>query len=362
MKKITSVSITLLFLFICSHVTHAAVVSSPSNMAISNGSQTTAKFTYRISNTNPGDNLTLASSASGEFKSGTTSLGVINNAVSATLTDSGSGIFGGKTSETVIISTGVIQRAEKLKVNTFQFERTFLLTGGAVPSYSLTAVVTIKVNTAGGADFSITRLRLYFKNNRGELTVKRHHKSLKAYADISFVGIGLLQGYWQVDGRLISHVNRHITPGNGITLETPDTPELPTVSPGTHVVTFVLTKPEQNITLPKAIYYVTPDEAKKIEPIVLIAPANADTVTPSRAEFRWGENKGAEAFLIEFIDDDAERPLFSAFTDQPEYKVPAAVLKYYFSKRKTYFWCIKGFDLDYNIIAKSSVWEFSLKK
>jgi len=361
MKKISSVPIPLLFLFLCIHVAHAAVVSSPSNIVISRGSQTTATFAYRISNTNPGDNHTLATSSSGEFKIGTTSLGVINNAVSVTLSDPGTGILTGKTSETVILSTGVIKRAEKFKVNTFQFERHFTLTGGSVPSYSLTSVVTINVKTAGDADFCIKRLRLYFENNRGEITVKRQRAALKAYADISFLGTGLLQGYWQVDDRLISHVNRHLTPGNSITLETPDTPELPTVLPGTHVVTFVLTKPEQDITLPKAIYYVTSDEAGKVLVVDLNAPAEGDAVSESKAEFRWAENKDAAAFLIEFIDEDAERPVFSAFTEQSEYKLPAAVLKYYFSKTETYLWRIKAFDSEYNMIAISPVWEFSFK-
>jgi len=361
MKKITTFPIALLFLFLCVQVGHSTVVPSPSNIAISRGSQKTVTFTYNISNTNPGDNHTLATSGTGEFKSGATSLGVINNAVTTTLSDPGTGIFSGKTSESVILSTSVIKRAEKLKVNTFNFERTFVLSGGAVPSYSLTAVVTINVKAAGSADFSIKKLRLYFVNNKGEITVKRNQEALKAYADINFVGSGLLQGYWQIDDRLISHVNRHLTPGNRITLETPDTPSLPTVSNGTHVVTFVLTKPEQDITLPKAIYYVTPDKAEKTLAIDLTAPLEGDEVSESNAVFRWVENKDAAAFLIEFVDDNADRPVFSAFTEEHEYKLPGAVLRYYFSKRETYFWSIKAFDSELKIIAKSPVWEFHLK-
>ncbi len=361
MKKITSVTITLLLSLFCFHIAHAAVVPAPANIAISRGSQKTVTFTYKISNTNPGDNHILAASTTGVFKSGGTSLGVINNTVSATLSDPGTGLFSGKVAETVIISAGVLKRAEKLKTNTFVFERTFTLTGGAVPSYSLTAVSTINVKSAGSADFSIQRLRLYFVNNRGEITVKRNQESLKAYAHISFDGTGLLQGYWQVDDRLISHVNRHLSPGKSVTLETPDSPALPTMSTGTHVVKFVFTRPEQDLVLPKAIYYVTPDEAEKLGTVALITPKNSSVVGASNAVFRWKNQKGAEAFLIEFIDDDASRPVFSAFLEKPEYVLPAAVLKYYFSNKKTYFWSVKAFDSESNVTAKSLMGEFRLK-
>ncbi len=362
MKKITSILIPLLFLFLSIQVGYAAVVPVPLNISISRGSQKAVTFTYNISNTNSGDKHTLAVSTSGVFISGTTSLGVINNTLSATLSDPGTGLFAGNVSESIIITSGVLKKAEKLKTNTFVFERTFNLTGGAVPSYSLTAIATINVKAAGSADFIIKRLRLYFVNKKGEITVKRNQESLKAYADINYVGSGLLQGYWQVDDRLIMHVKRHLTPGKGITLETPDSLALPTTSVGTHVVNFVFTMPEQDFVLPKAIYYVTPDEAKKILSIDLITPNNADAVDASNATFRWGRQVDSEAFLIEFIDDDASSPIFSAFLEQSEYTLPVAVLKYYFSNKKTYFWRIKAFDSDYNLIAESPVWEFRLKK
>lgn len=361
MKKITSVTIALLISLLCFHIAHAAIATFPSDIAMARGSQKAVTFTYKISNTNPGDNHALATSTSGVFKSGATSLGAINNTVATILSDPGIGLFSGKVSETVIISAGVLKRAEKLKVNTFNFERTFTLTGGAVPSYGLTAVATINIKVSGSADFSIKRLRLYFVNNKGEITVKRNQAALKAYADINFVGSGLLQGYWQVDDRLIAHVNRHLTPGKGITLETPELPALPTMSSGIHVVTFVFTRPEQDFVLPKAIYYVTPDEAERLLPVELIAPNNATVIDASNAVFRWGTQKNAQAFLIEFIDDDASSPIFSAFLEQAEYTLPVAVLKYYFSNKKTYFWRIRAFGSDYNIIAESPMWEFSLK-
>ena len=360
MKKISSVLILLLSLTLYSGFLHAAVVSFPSNVSVSRDMQVTLTFRYSISNTNPGDNHTLATASVGEFKNGAVILGVINNPVSATLSDSGSGIFNGMTSETVILSSAVIKKAEKLGLNTFQFERTFTLSGGAVPSYDLMAVVNVTVRTQAGADFRVTRCRLYFENKKGEITVKRRQEALRVYADIRFTGSGLLQGYWQVDNRLLSHVNQHVMPGKSITIETPEDPFLPTFSDGTHVVKFVITSPEQDIVLPKAIYYVT-DPAEKLFSISLEQPDDMTNVLYSETFFKWNTEHEVTSFLIEFIDDNGEKPVFSAFTEEYEYLLPSSVVKYYFSPNKSYFWSVKALDETHEIIGKSPLWEIRLK-
>ena len=360
MKKISSFLIFFTLLFLYSAVLNAAVVSFPSDVAVSRDMQVTLTFRYNISNTNPGDNHTLATAPVGEFKNGAVILGVINNPVSATLSDPGSGVFSGMASETVILSAAVIKRAEKLGINTFQFERTFSLSGGAVPSYDLMGVVNVTIRTQAGADFRITRCRLYFENKKGEITVKRQQEAIKAYADIRFTGSGLLQGYWQVDNRLVSHVNQHVLPGKSITIETPDDPSLPTLSDGTHVVKFVITSPEQDISLPKAIYYVT-DTSEELFSISLEEPDDMANVFYSETFFKWNTDQEVASFLVEFIDDNGEKPVFSAFTEENEYLLPSSVAKHYFSQGKNYFWSVKALNGKHEIIGKSPVWEIRLK-
>ena len=360
MKKILFVSIIFLLSVLFGGIVTAAVVSFPSDVSVSRDMQVTLTFRYNIANTNPGDNHTLASAPVGEFKNGAVILGVINNPVSATLSDSGSGIYNGMASETVILSSAVIKRAEKLGLNTFQFERTFTLSGGAVPSYDLVAAVNVTVRTQAGADFRITRCRLYFENKKGEITVQRNQKSVKAYADIYFTGSGLLQGYWQVDNRLLVHVNQHVAPGKSVTIETPEDPFLPTSSDGTHVVKFVITSPEQDIVLPKAIYYVRPDPEKKVFSINLEEPDDEGSVYFSESFFKWNTEEEVISFLVEFIDDNGEKPVFSAFTEEEEYLLPSSVAKHYFSRGKSYFWSVKALNDKHEIIGKSPVREFRL--
>src|SRR5574337_40620 len=93
------------------------------------------------------------------------------------------------------------------------------------------------------AGFTVTRVRLYFENKRPEITVKRNEPSPPAYAEVEFTGSGLLEGFWEADGRLLSNVSQHVLSGKNAVFETPDTPGLPTFDPGTHRVRFVITRP-----------------------------------------------------------------------------------------------------------------------
>jgi hypothetical protein len=82
----------------------------------------------------------------------------------------------------------------------------------------------------------IKRIELYFENNRPEITIDKDYQKLKTYAKITFAYSGLLEGHWEVDGKIISRVSEHLTTGNIVFLETPDALQLPTFDPGTHVV------------------------------------------------------------------------------------------------------------------------------
>lgn len=82
------------------------------------------------------------------------------------------------------------------------------------------------------ANLSIKRIELYFENRRADTTVMKDYPNLKAFADITFIGSGLFQGYWQVDSRILSYVNQHLTFGGSVTIQTPKIPPLPTKEMG----------------------------------------------------------------------------------------------------------------------------------
>ena len=192
-------------------IADAAVTASPSSTTITRGLQSTRAITYNLTDVS---GCTLAASTSGQFVSGSNILGTVNTSVSASLSID---TAVGSAAESLTIPVGVIKKAEQLRVNSFQFQRQFTITGDDCIPHTDSGTVQITVTTEAAAEFKITRLQLYFENKKAETTVMRH-QPLKAYADISFVGSGLLQGYWEVDGRIISNVKTHLIYGKNFTI------------------------------------------------------------------------------------------------------------------------------------------------
>ncbi len=237
MKKIGFLLLILTIFLIFVENIGAQITTSPSSISIPRGLQATRRITYSI--TSPG--CTSAISNSGTFISGSTILGVVNTTVSTNLTGTGN-LTTGTATETLILPIQVIKKAEQLRINRFEFRRQFNLFDPN-PCATYNSSVQVALTSEATAEFMITRLQLYFENGRAEITVKRNQPGLKAYAEIRYVGSGLLQGYWEVDGRILSHVNRHLVYGRSLTLESPEIPSLPTFTTGTHIVRFLITNP-----------------------------------------------------------------------------------------------------------------------
>ncbi|MDP2156994.1 MAG: hypothetical protein Q8K68_04725, partial [Nitrospirota bacterium] len=191
----------------------------------------------------------------------------------------GSGIA----TEILTVPAGTVERALKRKINRIFFNRVF--NGCGLVNYS--REITINITGEADADFLVNRMDLYFENRRAEITVPRNTPNLKAFVDIRFTGTGLLVGDWRVDGRTIQHVSQHVAYGRSLTLSSPEIPSLPTFNEGSHVVQFVITKPETGITMPSIVYFVEPKEAKRIESIRLVAPADREARDYASAKFAW---------------------------------------------------------------------------
>jgi hypothetical protein len=352
MKRILFFPCVLFILLVSAQIAEATIIPSPSSITIPRGLQSARSITYRIT-----ASLTCISANSpfGEFISGSTSLGTINTPLSTPLTG-GSGTV----TETIVIPVGVIQRAEALHVNNFLYRRPFRYFCLPAPIQEFVSVQVL-VTSDATAPFSINRLQLYFENHRAEITVKKDQPGLKAFVDIRFAGSGLLQGYWEVDGRILSYVNQHLVYGRQVTLESPDIPSLPTIDSGTHIVKFIITNPTLTVTPPEAIYFVTAEEYA-IKPIRLISPKDKSEVDYSPVTFKWEGKNQPITYLVEFLEGVGQKPIFSAYTRRTYYVLPLPVLKSAFSPAKTYFWRVKGFDENNKIVGKSHEFQFTFKK
>jgi hypothetical protein len=355
MKKIGYLLLMVTVFLITMETTEAAITTSPSSIIIPRGLQATRSITYNFQNI--GINCTQAVSNNGQFISGQTILGDVNTSVSTQL-NQGSG----RATETIIIPVRIIKRAEELNVNRFQYTRVFTYSGAGCNTLPENNIVQVTLTTEAGAEFSITRLQLYFENRRAEITVKRNQPSLMGFVDIRFVGSGLLQGYWEVDGRILSYVNRHLVYGQSITLESPEVPALPTFVTGTHVIRFVITNPSMELPIPEAIYFVTAEEFKEKLALQLIYPKDGSEIDYSPINFKWEGKARTGTYLIEFLEQGDEKPLFSAFTKRVNYSLPRSILNSLFSPGRDYFWRVKGFDAENNVVGESPLFRFYFKK
>jgi hypothetical protein len=323
----------------------------PSTFNIPRGQSSMKNVMYRFTST-PSTNIQLTSS-SGVFIAGGETIETNNSPVTANI-QNGSG----QTSESINIPVRVINRALNKGFNSFIYQRTF---AAVSPPLTVTSTVNFHITTEAGADFDIKRIELYFENRRAEITVNRNFPKLKAYADIRFIGSGLLQGYWEVDGRILHYVNQHLTFAGGITLETPQIPPLPTFDTGTHLLKFIISNPVTEIPLPTILYFVTATEYREPITISLLSPENGSKNKYQPLTFEWEHISKSTTYLIEFYEERNKFPVFSAYIKTPAYQMPELVFKKIFNSNTIYYWKVKGFNSESDTIGESDVWEFTFE-
>jgi len=322
------------------------VTPIPSSGSIVSTTASTQNILYRFTSS-PGTSFQLTS-ANGQFIAGGETIAT-NNQYLAVPIQNGAG----QTNETLTIPLSVIQRAQAAKVNTLYYQRTF-------SPGSTTATIVFTITSDALAPFTITRVALFFENKRPEITVEKNFPTLKAFANINFLGSGLLRGYWEVDGRVLSYINQQVTFGQMITLETPSIPPLPTFDPGAHSLRLVITNPVPQMTLPTVLYYVESQESKTIK-IASFQPRDNTIWDFQPLSFQWEGLRNSSLYLIEFLKGGESGPVFSAYTRRTIYEIPEVLLKKIFVANISYSWKVKGFDDRNNLIGESDPWTFRFR-
>lgn len=259
-------------------------------------------------------------------------------------------------SETLVIPVAVLKKAQALGTPRLLFRRTFSNASAAVP-----VQVEIVLTTEALADFKITGIRLRFANSKPEITVKRN-QPLKAYADITFSGSGLLQGRWEVDGRVVSVVTRHLVQRTAVTLETPEGQPLPAAFAGEHRVRFVVSGPPSGLPIPEAVYFVLAEEFRGVSAATLLSPQNGSEIDDHQAAvFRWTRSEGVEVYRIEFYEDTGGIAFFSAFVRAAQYRLPPASIQRTFSPGRAYRWKVLGYNAEGQAVLESPVFRFHFR-
>ena len=325
---------------------------SPSSYSVPSTITTTQGLTYTFTTTPAGS--TPMVSTQGTFQVGGTTIGTNPSLISAYVVRGR-----GSVSEAITVLPSVMQQALSMGSSRMTYNRTF--TNGI---NTVTTQVTINITSEAGANLLITRMQLYFQNRMPMITIKRSDPTLKAYVDINYVGSGLLQGYWEVDGNLLTNVKQSITTGRTFTIESPSPPVLSTFIPGEHQIRFVVTSPSQNISFPQINYYVTAEETavKKLASLDLLSPNDQGAIDYEPTTFLWNRSEGISTYFLQFFLKGEEKPVFSAYARNPAYRLPDAVIKIFFSRGKTYAWKVKGLDSSNITAAESSLFTFSIRE
>jgi len=240
-------------------------------------------------------------------------------------------------SEKLSIPFKVLERVLNKNTNYFIYKRTFKNN-----NFELEGNLNLFITTSGSSNFMIKRLELAFENGRVEETVKRNYQNLKAYALIYFVGSGILEGWWEVDGMILGRVYEILNYGENIKIETPKIPPLPTFEPGMHNLKFIITSPKVEIDFPSIFYFVNSEE-EFMEFIKILKPEN-EKINFSDILFEWEGLKDAKYYLIEFYEKEENGSIFSAYIKESSYKLKAEIIKNYFKKDSEYYFKIYGFN------------------
>jgi len=349
----------LIALFFIQNIAYSAITVSASKSNIPRGQASVVTLTYQFTISGAVAPISCyVESDEGLFMAGNEIIEVNSKYLKANIINNY-----GTAVETLNIPVRVLERAIKKGYNTFQYVRYFTdnhSCQGNLPGNS--SLVNFSITSGASADFDIKRIELYFENRRAEITIPKYYEGLKVFVDIMFTGSGLLQGYWEVDGRILSYVNQHIPYGKIFTLQIPEIPPLPTFEPGAHIVRFVITRPEIQIPIPLGIYFVTTEEIKRILKIKLYSPENDAKLDFASVNFEWEKLETPFIYIIQFFESENSIPIFSAYTKNGNYTLSEVILNKIFQPNKKYFWKVIGFDSENNIIAESEIRSLSFIK
>jgi hypothetical protein len=165
-----------------------------------------------------------------------------------------------------------------------------------------------------GGEFTIDRLALSFHDG-SQVKVAGLNDEVKAEAEITFFGSGLLRGRWLIaeptssagalSFRTLKYVTRHLAGQRRVRIVSP---ELPTDISGAYAVRFSIERPDVGEATPTIVYQVAPAATALIPmgprgpaEIRVLAPGRGTELEPGTA-FSWEPVPGSIAYQLEVFD------------------------------------------------------------
>jgi len=277
--------------------------AQPAVITIPLGQPTTMTVTWMVaSSPPPGKNYTISSSF-GQFISPLQKnpLATINTSLNSVVTSvPGTAIM----TETVAVPPAVSVLAIRAGGGTIIYQRTF--NDGTL---SGPVAANILIGGSGSAGFGLSRMVLEFDDG-AVLRVVPMKSRLSATAMVSYNGSGSLSGYWEVadpgstSGTPVFRQMQSVSQGIGGTAHVKMTsPDLPTETPGLHMVRLSVANPLPGFDPPILFYYV--GEFRSGTPLSFMQmtvnnPPNRAYVDAA-TQFSWQPVKDARAYKIEIF-------------------------------------------------------------
>jgi len=203
---------------------------------------------------------------------------------------------------------------------------------------------TVAVELVGAsAKVTVDRIELAFPGGAAEATVARRGVLPAPAATVRYQGAGPLEATWEVDGKVHARVSQAVGVLGTARFEAPELPPLPTATPGAHQLRFVPGRAARSLTVPVLTYQVTADAPEAAPaPLALTAPAPEAALPFEEVWLKWTRGTGA-VFLVDLRDCDSGAPLFSAYTRETTYRLPAFGVSPHLVPGRTICWRVTGF-------------------
>jgi len=321
---------------------------SPNPVQVDRNRSATYSLTYTFTADDPLDDE--LESIRGTFWAGNRQIGVYNRKITGTL-KSGRG----EIREKMTVPLSVIKTVQRMGMKEIVYKRTFTSRYMKAKSVSMATIVI-------GTGFSISRMHIYFDEDRAKMMVKRNQKDISASVDITYDGSGMLKGYWQVDSRILARVQKQLPHGRNrvVTLTYPGHPSIPTYFTGSHRLRFVVTEPEtQAEEFPFVIYVVSGESLQERNPVRIVFPTRGKRISLEKAVFRWKPARRASVYLLSFYSEGEKEPFFTAYARGLEYRIGQDTLEK-FRPGKIYTWRIKGYNKKGDVLALSEKETFTI--
>lgn len=190
--------------------------------------------------------------------------------------------------------------------------------------------------------------------------VPKHSKDLRAILRLKMRGTGSVTGYWVVDGSPFEYFNEVAIQGELKEIFTRQVPGLPTIEPGLHTVSLVLTRPspeDLKLIFPVLKYFVLPYENK----IEIVSPAEGFIAKENEIpEFSWKAPQGGSKYQIAFSNElypilqNSQNLKWIDLENALQYTPGPDVWNHIARNRWTY-WKVRAMDSNYQPLAESDV-------